>query len=55
MSSATHLEKPILTLAENYRHGERIAAHCHNRAQLLHALSGVITVNSLQGSWVVPP
>ncbi|MEG0861425.1 MAG: helix-turn-helix transcriptional regulator [Pseudomonas sp.] len=55
MSSAAHLEKPILTLAENYRHGERIAAHCHNRAQLLHALSGVITVNSLQGSWVVPP
>ncbi|CAM4031265.1 HTH-type transcriptional regulator NimR [Pseudomonas reidholzensis] len=45
----------ILPLAENYRHGERIAAHCHDRAQLIHALSGVITVNSRQGSWVVPP
>ncbi|HDS1737367.1 MULTISPECIES: helix-turn-helix transcriptional regulator [Pseudomonas] len=45
----------IVPLAENYRHGERIAAHCHDRAQLIHALSGVITVNSRQGSWVVPP
>ncbi|MHC6225343.1 AraC family transcriptional regulator [Pseudomonas sp. X10] len=45
----------ILPLAENYRHGERIAPHCHDRAQLIHALSGVVTVNSRQGSWVVPP
>ncbi|MFV3381191.1 helix-turn-helix domain-containing protein [Pseudomonas sp. NY15354] len=45
----------ILPLAENYRHGERIAAHCHDRAQLIHALSGVVTVNSREGSWVVPP
>ncbi|MFO3723418.1 AraC family transcriptional regulator [Pseudomonas sp. HLMP] len=45
----------ILPFAENYRHGERIAPHCHDRAQLIHALSGVITVNSRQGSWVVPP
>ncbi|MDF0732139.1 helix-turn-helix transcriptional regulator [Pseudomonas entomophila] len=45
----------IVPLAENYRHGERIAPHCHDRAQLIHALTGVITVNSRQGSWVVPP
>ena len=47
--------QPIVPLAENYPHGERIAPHCHNRAQLIHALSGVITVNSSQGCWVVPP
>ena len=46
---------PILPLAENYAHGEHIAAHCHDRAQLIHAISGVITVNTLEGSWVVPP
>lgn len=45
----------ILPLAENYRHGEHIAPHCHDRAQLIHALSGVITVDSREGSWVVPP
>lgn len=45
----------ILPLAENYRHGEHIAPHCHDRAQLIHAISGVITVNAREGSWVVPP
>ncbi|QXH49361.1 helix-turn-helix transcriptional regulator [Pseudomonas fakonensis] len=45
----------ILPLAENYRHGEHIAPHCHDRAQLIHAISGVVTVNTLEGSWVVPP
>ncbi|MHA6160452.1 AraC family transcriptional regulator [Pseudomonas sichuanensis] len=45
----------ILPLAENYRHGEHIAAHCHDRAQLIHAISGVITVTAQEGSWVVPP
>lgn len=45
----------ILPLAENYRHGEHIAAHCHDRAQLIHAISGVITVTAREGNWVVPP
>lgn len=45
----------ILPLAENYRHGEHIAPHCHDRAQLIHAISGVVTVNAHEGSWVVPP
>ncbi|WP_194792001.1 AraC family transcriptional regulator [Pseudomonas sp. UFMG81] len=45
----------ILPLAENYRHGEHIAPHCHDRAQLIHAISGVVTVNAREGSWVVPP
>lgn len=45
----------ILPLAENYRHGEHIAPHCHDRAQLIHAISGVVTVNASEGSWVVPP
>lgn len=46
---------PILALAENYRHGEHIALHCHDRAQLIHAISGVVTVSAREGSWVVPP
>jgi len=45
----------ILPLAENYRHGEHIAPHCHDRAQLIHAISGVVTVSAREGCWVVPP
>lgn len=47
--------RPVLAVAQDYRHGDRVPAHHHARAQLLHALSGVVTVNTAQGSWVVPP
>lgn len=49
---ATH--KPIAALATRHVHGEHIPAHRHARAQLIHALTGVMTVISARGSWVVP-
>jgi AraC-like DNA-binding protein len=48
-------ESPVCALSQDYRHGERVAPHRHSRAQLIHALSGVVTVNTSLGSWVVPP
>ncbi|MBN9046653.1 MAG: helix-turn-helix transcriptional regulator [Rhizobiales bacterium] len=36
----------------NRRPGER---HSHDRAQLLYAISGVISVTTDRGTWVVPP
>ncbi|MBB3143207.1 AraC family transcriptional regulator [Halomonas organivorans] len=49
------LTRPIFALAHDYRHGSRVARHQHGHAQLLHALSGVVTVNTDAGTWVVPP
>jgi len=46
---------PVCAIAQDYVHGERVPAHRHSRAQLVHALSGVVTVNTALGSWVVPP
>ncbi len=46
---------PITALASEHPHGEHIAAHRHARAQLIHTLSGVMTVNGEDGSWIVPP
>jgi|SRR5579871_4017415 len=46
--------RPVAALASDHPNGEHIAAHRHPRAQLIHALSGVMTVTSRGGSWVVP-
>jgi AraC-like DNA-binding protein len=47
--------RPVAALASDHPHGEHVALHSHPRAQLIHTLSGVMTVSSGEGSWVVPP
>ncbi len=46
--------RPVAALASDHPHGQHIAAHRHPSAQLIHTLSGVMTVTSPSGSWVVP-
>ena len=46
--------RAVAALASDYPHGYYIAPHRHLRAQLIHALTGVMTVMSEHGSWVVP-
>lgn len=47
--------RAIVPFAKDYQHGETEPDHHHRCAQLLHALSGVVIVNTDYGSWVVPP
>jgi AraC-like DNA-binding protein/mannose-6-phosphate isomerase-like protein (cupin superfamily) len=44
-----------IALAGDYPNGHFIPPHRHNRSQLLHAISGVATVATLDGRWMVPP
>ena len=46
--------RAVAALASDYPHGYYMALHRHVRAQLIHALTGVMTVMSEHGSWVVP-
>jgi hypothetical protein len=46
---------PAVALAGEYPDGHRVTAHRHGRAQLLHALRGVVTVSTEAGRWMVPP
>ncbi|MDB5422933.1 MAG: AraC family transcriptional regulator [Phenylobacterium sp.] len=46
--------RPIAALATELADGALVKAHHHAPAQLIHALSGVMTVRSPEGSWVVP-
>lgn len=42
-------------VAQDHESGDRIPRHCHDVAQLIHASSGVLTVATEDGTWVIPP
>ena len=47
--------RPVAAMAKDFTHGHHIAPHLHERAQLIFAADGVMTVSTREGSWVVPP
>jgi AraC-like DNA-binding protein len=49
------LARPLEGLAAEYPPGAEIELHQHPFAQLIHASSGVMTVTTEHGTWVVPP
>ena len=49
------IPRPVVGLANDFAHGTCVPDHQHRRAQLVHAASGVMTVTTREGAWVVPP
>ena len=47
--------RPVVALGVSYGDGERIPLHRHRPAQLIAAVSGVMTVTTQVGRFVVPP
>lgn len=45
----------VVASATDFPDGHKVEPHRHSRAQLLHALSGVVMVSTGQGRWMVPP
>ncbi len=45
----------VIALALDHPDGHRIPLHWHSRAQLLYASTGVMTVTTGSGVWVLPP
>ena len=50
-----NVPRPIVAMAKEFPSGHIIHSHQHARAQLLYASSGVMTVKTDKGIWVVPP
>jgi AraC-like DNA-binding protein len=52
-----HVDLPssVLGLAEEHEPGFFIIPHMHDSAQLIYASEGVMTVDTDDGAWVVPP
>jgi AraC-like DNA-binding protein/quercetin dioxygenase-like cupin family protein len=47
--------RPVVAYAYDYPAGTLIDRHAHERVQLVHAIAGVMTVETGTGIWVVPP
>jgi quercetin dioxygenase-like cupin family protein len=45
----------IVAMAKDFPNGHLIPFHQHDRSKLLYASSGVMTVTTVDGIWVVPP
>ena len=50
-----NVPRPIVAMAKEFLSGHLIPFHQHHRSQLLYASSGVMTVTTHRGIWVVPP
>jgi AraC-like DNA-binding protein len=46
---------PVVGIGFRYPDGSKIPRHRHAVAQLVYAISGVMTVTTKDGAWVVPP
>ena len=42
-------------MARGIEAGHRIPLHMHRRGQVLHAISGIMRVETAQAAWIVPP
>ena len=49
------VRRPIAAMAKDYPDGWVNPWHRHRRAQLVYASSGVMTIATPHGTWVVPP
>src|SRR5271156_4987486 len=51
----TEAHRPVIALGSDYPDGHCIPPHRQRRDQLLHGSTGVVTVNTAEGAWVMPP
>lgn len=49
------MPRDVVATGNDYAAGLVLPKHTHKRGQCLYAITGVLTVNTSEGSWVVPP
>lgn len=55
LHSVDHIARPIVAIGTDYARGTLLATHDHRRAQFLYGMTGLMEVETDDGSWVVPP
>lgn len=53
--SYREVPRPVVALGVDYPDGNVIAAHYHNRDQLLYGSTGAVMVATPEGAWMMPP
>ena len=47
--------RQVAVMAATFELGHQIPLHVHRRGQLLHAVSGIMRVETAQAVWIIPP
>jgi AraC-like DNA-binding protein len=47
--------RPVAAMAKTWAAGEHIPLHIHRRGQLLHAVTGIMRVETADAAWIIPP
>ncbi|MEU5216688.1 helix-turn-helix transcriptional regulator [Streptomyces sp. NPDC020807] len=55
LDTVDHLDRAVLPLGTDYPAGRVLDWHEHRRAQFLYGATGVMVVETADGSWTVPP
>ncbi|WP_320776358.1 helix-turn-helix transcriptional regulator [Streptomyces sp. CRN 30] len=55
LADVDHLDRAVLPIGTDYPPGRLLDWHEHRRAQFLHGATGVMVVDTADGTWTVPP
>lgn len=55
LNTLGEITRAVVAIGNEFPAGQEFPTHSHQRAQLLHATRGVVTVTTEFGAWVVPP
>ena len=47
--------RPVAAMARSWNDGDEIPLHIHRRGQLIHAVRGVMRIETADAAWIVPP
>ena len=47
--------RPVAAMAKSFADGAHTAVHHHGRGQLLHAVRGIMRIETADAAWLVPP
>ncbi|MBO1283163.1 helix-turn-helix transcriptional regulator [Streptomyces albidoflavus] len=55
LDEVDHVERAVLPIGTDYPPGHLLDWHAHRRAQFLYGATGVMVVDTADGTWTVPP
>lgn len=55
LADVDHVARPIVAIGTDYSPGTLLNFHTHRRAQFLYGITGLMEVDTDDGTWMVPP
>jgi len=55
LADVDHVARPVVAIGTDYSPGTLLDFHTHRRAQFLYGMTGLMEVDTDDGTWMVPP